>query len=136
MLLMKLKNQEKFAFLHLAHYVANIDGKPKTKEKNIIEEYCTEMGIENIEVDLNDINLYEILNQIKNQRSKRIILLEIMILIHSDDDFTKFEKEIINKIINFFNEPKENIELYSQWGKIVSALYLQGKFFIGEKNKD
>ena len=46
MLLMKLNNTEKFAFLNLAYYIAYIDGEFERKEEYIIEEYCAEMGIE------------------------------------------------------------------------------------------
>ena len=106
MLLMKLNNKEKFAFLQLAYYIAHIDGKLEIKEETIIEEYCTEMGIETI---------------------------PFMILIHSDDRFHELEEEVSSDIITRFKISQEQLSLYSQWGKMVSALYIQGKLFIGDE---
>jgi len=133
MLLMKLDNREKFAFLQLAYYIAYIDGEFEKKEENIIEEYCAEMGIEKIDFNIDDFNLEETLKDIKSQYSKKIVTLELMILIHSDDRFDTLEEEILDKIIEFFHISKEDLLFYSQWGKMVSALYIQGKLLIGDK---
>ena len=46
LLLIKLKAEEKFAFLQLAQYVAKLDGEYGLKERELVDEYCTEMGIE------------------------------------------------------------------------------------------
>ena len=51
MLLMQLETPEKFAFLHMAHHVAKSDGKMRNREKRKIEDYCIEMGIDNIIFD-------------------------------------------------------------------------------------
>ena len=132
MLLMKLNNKEKFAFLQLAYYIAYIDGEFETKEENIIEEYCVEMGIETIPFNLEEFNLEETLEDINTSYSKKIVVLELMILIHSDDRFHELEMEVLDNIIKAFNISKEQLVLYSQWGKMVSALYVQGKLFIGD----
>ena len=133
MLLIKLDNREKFAFLQLAYYIAYIDGEFEKKEENIIEEYCAEMGIEKIDFNIDDFNLEETIKDIKSQYSKKIVTLELMILIHSDDRFDTLEEEILDKIIEFFHISKEDLLFYSQWGKMVSALYIQGKLLIGDK---
>ena len=133
MLLMKLNNKEKFAFLQLAYYIAHIDGKLEIKEETIIEEYCTEMGIETIPFILDDFNLEETLDEINTIRSKKIVILELMILIHSDDRFHELEEEVLSDIITRFKISQEQLSLYSQWGKMVSALYVQGKLFIGDE---
>jgi len=132
MLLMKLNNKEKFAFLQLAYYIAYIDGEFETKEENIIEEYCAEMGIEPIPFNIEDFNLKETLEDIQTTYSKKIVVLELMILIHSDDRFHDLEVEVLDNMIKAFNISKEQLALYSQWGKMVSALYVQGKLFIGD----
>lgn len=132
MLLMKLNNKEKFSFLQLAYYIAHIDGEFEIKEENIIEEYCAEMGIEKICFNLNEFNLQETLAEIQTPYSKKIVILELMILIHSDDRFHEMEEKVLEKIIITFNISKEQLILYSQWGKMVSALYVQGKLFIDD----
>lgn len=130
---MKLNNKEKFAFLQLAYYIAHIDGKLEAKEESIIEEYCIEMGIETIPFHVDDFNLQETLDDINTIRSKKIVILELMILIHSDDRFHELEEEVLSNIITKFKISKEQLSLYSQWGKMVSALYVQGKLFIGDE---
>lgn len=132
MLLMKLNNKEKFAFLQLAYYIAYIDGEFELKEENIIEEYCAEMGIEKTYFNVEDFNLQETLEDIHTQSSKKIVILELMILIHSDDRFHELEEKVLDEIITAFNISQEQLSLYSQWGKMVSALYVQGKLFIGD----
>ena len=127
---MKLKSDEKFAFLELAYHIANIDGEFDKEEKDVIEEYCAEMGIENIDYDIDNFKLEDVLRQIKTQKSQKIILLELMILIHSDDKFHRFEHKIIEDIAAFYNISQNQLNLYSQWGKMSSALYLQGKLFL------
>ena len=130
MLLMQLKNNEKFAFLNLAYYIANIDGEFEQEEKDIIEEYCAEMGIDNVSYDLEKFNLEDTLNKILSSKSKKIVLLELMILIHSDDKFHRFEQGVIDKIANQFDVSQNQLNIYSQWGKMASSLYQQGNLFL------
>jgi len=132
MLLMKLNNIEKFAFLQLAYYIAHIDGEFEIKEENTIEEYCAEMGIEAIHFNLEVFNLEETLEDFQTAFSKKIVVLELMILIHSDDRFHELEEQVLDNIITTFNISKAQLALYSQWGKMVSALYVQGKLFIDD----
>ncbi|MCV6607987.1 MAG: TerB family tellurite resistance protein [Campylobacterales bacterium] len=127
---MKLQTSEKFAFLKLAHYIANIDGEYEKEEQEIIEEYCAEMGIDNIKPNLDDFNYEDVLQEFHSQKSQKIVLLELLILVHSDDKFHKFEHRAIDKIATFFKISKKDLEIYSQWGKTVSAQYAQGIVFI------
>ena len=132
MLLTKLKNEEKFAFLNLAHHIAHIDGEFDREEKDTIEDYCVEMGIHNIMYDENKFDINEVLSKIKTPQSQKIVLLELMVLVHSDDKYHRFEHKIIEEIATFFNLSQNQLTLYSQWGKIVSASYIQAKIFLEE----
>ncbi len=134
MFLMKLQSKEKFSFLHLAHYLARIDGVYGAKEEEIILEYCDEMGIENItSFNLNDFDLDKNLNDFKSKESKRIVLLELMILIHIDATFHINEIELIQKITEKFNISIQEVEAYSTWGKSAAILYETGKVFINKE---
>ncbi len=134
MLLMKLESKEKFSFLQLAHYLARVDSVYGEKEKEIIEEYCAEMGIENEEMfDISDFSLEETLKNFKSKKSKKIVMLELMILIHADDSFDFKEKELIRQINNSFGFSQNNINYFSQWGKAVASFYEQGKLIINEE---
>ncbi|ATB69509.1 TerB family tellurite resistance protein [Sulfurospirillum diekertiae] len=129
MLLMKLKSEEKFAFLQLSQYVANLDGEYGPKEREIVEEYCTEMGIENIEIDLKHFVLEDTLTIFRSSQSQRIILLALMVLVHVDDKFGINENRVIDKIAQHFNLTEQEINLFSMWGKMGSALYEQALVF-------
>ncbi len=131
MLLMKLEPKEKFSFLQLAHYLARIDNEYGKKEEEVILEYCAEMGIDNDDMfDINEFSLEQTLKDFKSKRSKKIVILELTILIHADDKFDLKERTLISKISEAFDFSDNDVELYSQWGKAVAALYQQGKIFI------
>lgn len=131
MLLMKLEPKEKFSFLQLAHYLARIDNEYGVKEEEVILEYCAEMGIDNDDMfDIDEFSLEQTLKDFKSKRSKKIVILELTILIHADDKFDLKERTLIAKISEAFNFSDDDVELYSQWGKAVAALYQQGKIFI------
>lgn len=134
MLLMKLEPREKFSFLQLAHYLARIDNNYGKKEEEIILEYCSEMGIDNDEYfDMKSFSLENTLKNFKSKRSKKIVILELMILIHADDKFDLKEKILISEINSIFQLPSNNLEFCSQWGKGIAALYSQGKLFIDDE---
>ena len=134
MLLMKLQAKEKFSFLQLAHYLARVENKYGQKEEEIILEYCAEMGIENLDsFDFDNFSLDNILKDFKSQASKRIVILELMILIHIDYVFNLNEKKLIQKISDSFGIDIDDVNDYSQWGKSVAMLYEVAKIFINEK---
>lgn len=136
MLLMKLQSKEKFSFLQLAHYLARIDNKFGEREEEIISEYCTEMGIENLDTfDMENFSLDNILKDFKSESSKRIVILELMILIHIDHSFNINEQKLMEKISKSFGIDLDDVNDYSQWGKSVAMLYEVAKIFINEKKK-
>ena len=119
MLLMKLQSKEKFSFIQLAHYLARIDNKFGQREEEIILEYCTEMGIENLDsFDMEKFSLEDILKDFKSEASKRIVILELMILIHIDHNFNINEQILMERISASFGIDIEDVNDYSQWGKI------------------
>lgn len=137
MLLMKLETKEKFSFLQLAHYLARIDNKFGQKEEEIISEYCTEMGIDYIDnFDTEEFSLEKILNDFKSKKSQKIVLLELMILIHIDNNFHVNEQELIKKISEKFEISLNDADDFSQWGKSVAMLYQVANIFINEEKEE
>lgn len=131
---MKLEPKEKFSFLQLAHYLARIDNEYGEKEQEVILEYCAEMGIDNDDAfETEDFSLKDTLKDFKSVKSKKIVILELMILIHADDKFDLQERTLIKQINETFSFSDKEIDFYSQWGKAVAALYSQGKLFIDDK---
>ena len=134
MLLMKLQSKEKFSFLQLAHYLARVDNKYGPREEEILLEYCAEMGIENLDsFDRENFSLDGILKDFKSEQSKRIVILELMILIHIDHTFHLNEQKLMQQISQNFGINLEDVNDYSQWGKSVAMLYEVAKIFINEK---
>jgi len=129
LLLMKLKTEEKFAFLQLAQYLAKLDGEYGLKERELVAEYCTEMGIDNMEIDLEHFNLEEILMTFRSEQSQKIAILALMVLVHIDDKFGIYEHKTMDKIALMFNIDDTQIHLFSMWGKMGSALYEQAMTF-------
>ena len=129
---MKLKPEEKFAFLQLAQYVARLDGEYGPKERELVNEYCTEMGIENVEFTHESFNLDENLPIYTSSKSQRIILLSLMVLVHIDDKFGIYEHKTLDKIAQVFEISEKELHLFSMWGKAGSALYEQALVFTEE----
>jgi hypothetical protein len=88
------------------------------------------MGIEKTYFNSNEFNMQETLNEIHTEYSKKIVILELMVLIHSDDRFHELEEKVLSTIIEVFKITQKQLSLYSQWGKMVSALYTQGTLFL------
>ena len=133
MLLMKLEAREKFAFLQLAHYLARVDNNFGKEEEEVILEYCDEMGIENIySFDMDSFNLEATLNNFKSQRSRKIVVLELMILVHIDSVFNINEQILIEKISQNFGISTKDLNDFSSWGKSVAKLYEVAKVYMSD----
>ena len=133
MLLMKLESREKFAFLQLAHYLARVDNNFGKEEEEVILEYCDEMGIENIDsFDMENFNLEATLNNFKSQRSRKIVVLELMILVHIDSVFNINEQILIEKISQNFGISTKDLNDFSSWGKSVAKLYEVAKVYMSD----
>lgn len=133
MLLMKLESREKFAFLQLAHYLARVDNSFGKEEEEVILEYCDEMGIENIDsFDMDSFNLEATLNNFKSQRSRKIVVLELMILVHIDSVFNINEQILIEKISQNFGIETKDLNDFSSWGKSVAKLYEVAKVYMSD----
>ena len=127
---MKLKPEEKFAFLQLTQYIAYADGEYGVKEKEIIAEYCIEMGIDYFEINKELIKFEEILKVFQSRESRRIVMLSLMALIHIDDHFGLHEHKTIKQVAEKFNLDTKELHSFSIWGKSASALYEQGLLLI------
>ncbi len=132
LLLMKLKTEEKFAFLQLAQYVAKLDGEYGLKERELVNEYCTEMGIENMEINLEQFNLEETLQIFRSTQSRKITVLSLMVLVHIDDKFGIYEHKTMDQIAQRFTITEKEMHLFSMWGKMGSALFEQAMVFTAD----
>lgn len=125
-----LNKEEKVAFLQLAHHMARSDGDFSDKQKEIIATYCYEMEIEDINYDENSFNLDLLLENIKNKKSQKIFLLEIMALVYSDNILHEEEEKVLDRMIDIFDFEKNISVLYGEWTKAMLALTEQGKLLL------
>ena len=127
MFLNRLNQEEKVVFLKLAHHIARSDHDFSNLQKEIINGYCAEMQISDIEYNDKDFNLETTLSKVNSLQSQKIILLEIMALIYSDDILQKEEQKILNTMIERFKLSHAIADVYAQWSKSILALTIQGE---------
>lgn len=130
MFLNRLKKKEKVAFLELAHHIARSDSDFSEFQQSIIDKYCMEMQIEDIEYDEKKFNIDKSLSKIKKTKSQRIVLLELMALVYSDNILHDEERKILNTMIEKFKMKKSLAIVYGEWAKSILALYVQGEALI------
>ena len=130
MFLNMLSQEEKEAFLKLAYLVAKSDEEVSNQEEELINIYCTEMNIENKDIDLETLSLEEILDDFKSPISQKIVLIEILALIYSDEILHQNEQEIIDRIAEKFNISSTLLLIYQEWAKAMLALSKQGKLLL------
>lgn len=129
MFLNKLENNEKVAFLTLAHHIARSDGDFSENEQNVIATYCMEMQIQDINYNENDFNLDTVLSEIRSKENQKILLLEIMALIYSDG-LHEEEQKILNRITEKYNISEALSIVYSEWSKSILSISNQGQALI------
>ena len=125
-----LEENEKKAFLKLAHYMARSDGDFSDKQREIIATYCFEMQIDDIDFDKIDFDVNSVVKEFKSTKSKKIALLEIMALVFSDNILHREEEKIIDIMLDSFEFDKKLSQLYAEWTKSILAVSEQGKILI------
>lgn len=127
MFLNRLNQRGKSCFLELAHHIARSDNDFSSLQKEIISGYCAEMQISDIEYNDKNFNLETTLNKVNSTQSQKIILLEVMALIYSDDILHEEEQKILNTMIEKFELSHTIADVYTQWSKSILALTIQGE---------
>lgn len=105
MYLSLLNPEEKNLFLELAVTIAAADGDFSSDEKIMVQAYCNEMQIsydEEIKPHALDELLFA-LQEKSSERTKKIIVFELIGLAMSDKKYDESEKDIILKLQKEFN---------------------------------
>ena len=126
MFLIRLNQKEKVAFLELAYYVANSDNDFSSKEEDVINSYCVEMQIDNIDFDKSNFDLDFTLSNIESSQSQKIVLLEIMALDYSDNILHQAEAKVLQSMADKFQLNPKLVSVYAEWSKAMFALTIQG----------
>ena len=97
MFLNRLNMKEKTAFLFMAHHIAHADGEFCSREQLVIDKYCMEMQVDDVEYSASEFNLADQLAAFEKDSHKKIALLELMALVFSDEVYHPAEKVVIRK---------------------------------------
>jgi tellurite resistance protein len=113
MFLGELQLVEKKAFLELANLIAKVDGKSSVFESKTIKEYQKELEIG--DYTIRGISIENILEEFKSERSKNIVLAELLRLIYSDGVFHEKERESVNLIKKYFGFNPNEYDSFKDW---------------------
>lgn len=113
MFLTKLQQEEKEAFLELAYLMATIDGKFSVFENPVIGKYQQEMDLEDYKIKGLAIN--DILKVFKEERSKHIVLIEILRIVYSDGIVHENEQNSIRLIKEHFGFDANKYATFKDW---------------------
>ncbi|MCH6266110.1 MULTISPECIES: hypothetical protein [Neobacillus] len=120
MFLAELQPEEKRAFLELAAMIANIDGNLSIFESSILSKFQKEMGLKDYKHE--GLAIEDILKTFKTERSKNIVLAELLQLIYSDGVFQEKENETIQIIKEHFGFDANEFGSFKDWIEKIKEL--------------
>ena len=100
MYLNQLSNEQKELFLDLCIHAAQANHVVEEKEKQYIEQYCTEMQLESVRftVRISVEEAVEKLVAISTMRELRIVLIELTALVLCDGTYDEAEKAFVQQL--------------------------------------
>lgn len=127
MFLNRLDNNSKQLFLNLAYSVAQSDESFSNMQKELIKNYASEMDIADIDFKKDDFILENELKKVQNKDYQKIILIEILAIVYSDNIMHPAEKEIIDTMVDNWNLNSSLVTVYGEWSKSLLSLQIQGE---------
>lgn len=123
MLLNKLTDVEKDAFISLSIHAANANGVFAEEEKALIQDYCKEMGIAFFDPD-SVISLEELKRIYADSSTdhKKIVLFELMGVVYADGNYDKEEKMFINEFAEAIGLSDNDVEVQTNLMKKYIAI--------------
>jgi len=97
------------------------------KQKELIGNYASEMDINNIDFNKKNFVLENELKKVQNKDYQKIILIEILAIVYSDNIMHPAEKEIIDAIVDTWSLNSSLVTVYGEWSKSLLSLQIQGE---------
>ena len=127
MFLNKLDTKSKEVFLQLAHHVARSDESFTDMQKSLIGGYLKEMNISDVEYNNETFSLSECIKNVTDKEYQKIILIEILAIVYTDNLMHPAEKEIIDTIVDTWSINSSLVVVYGEWSRSLLSLYIQGE---------
>lgn len=111
MFLNQLNQKEKETFMSLSVHVANSNGILADEEKEMIQEYCREMGLDSFNVK-DAVPMEDVLTVFKQSdlHIRKIVLFEILGLAYADGEYEDTEDDFIIQFATAIGLNKETVE--------------------------
>ncbi|MCR5701149.1 MAG: hypothetical protein K6G76_03270 [Lachnospiraceae bacterium] len=108
MFLHLLNSEQKNLFMNLAIKAAEANGIVELEEKNMLKAYGIEMGIKPVyETDLKTTEIIACLNDICDEKTRKVIVFEIIGIMISDSVYDETEKEFVYNLAESFSVTTE-----------------------------
>jgi hypothetical protein len=127
MFLNKLDNDSKEIFLYLAHHMARCDKSFSDMQKNLINGYLKEMNIQDVDFKEDEFSLIDCLKKVTNKEYQKVILIELLAIVYSDNIMHESEKEIIDTMVDTWGINSSLVVVYGEWSRSLLSLYIQGE---------
>lgn len=127
MFLNKLDKKAQEVFLHLAHHVARSDESFSDMQKILIDGYLNEMNIEDVNFKEDEFSLEDCISNVTNKEYQKVILIELLAIVYTDNILHEAEKEIIDTIVDNWDINSSLVVVYGEWARSLLSLYIQGE---------
>ena len=129
MFLSELTKEERHVFLKLAFHLTTVDGEIDDLERKVLETYSFEADIHFSESDyktLDDATVISLAESIKDNKSKRIILIELFSLAYVNGEFHENEKRFMLTLSETFGLSHNEIKALESWSQRMVNLIDEG----------
>lgn len=127
MFLNKLDTPAKEVFLNLAHLVARSDDSFSEMQKVLIDGYLGEMNIQDVDFKENEFSLVDCISKVTDKEYQKIILIELLAIVYTDNIMHPAEKQIIDTIVDTWSINSSLVVVYGEWSRSLLSLYIQGE---------
>lgn len=134
MFLQELNERERKNFLELAYYVMKVDGTIDPKELNIFNNFRAEMFLSEDSYAIKNKELKTIITELNASRKsiKKIILIELMGIVLSNDEYHEKEADVIEEIKKAWNLRDYEVKKTKRWVEDFNDMLKEAYMFIGE----
>lgn len=117
MFLSSLNIEEKKNFLELADHIIKCDEKANAEETETFDSYKHECDL--IDYEIRDKSFNDVINEMKGLKKEklRIIILELMLIILSDDNYVQEEKDHMDRIAKAWDFTESQMRRFERWAR-------------------